>query len=257
MVSSLFAAPAIYLNKARTLKKNTLMVRPYYTYSGMETSLPAGTKDVSSHMGVLFLSYGLTDTITLGTNLLYAYKVSSSGGTQKSSSHGMDDILTLVKFSIFRNEAFFLSSALAVKWNSAFYGSSSEMPPIGSGGTTLDFKLLSDTRIKNEFWISTIFTYNYLITDNSSSANNTLALVVTGDFPLWSKKLYGEFDTDINYSFASGDSNARSEWFFKGFLGLQYKFSPSFHVQFLGGLGVNGEGNKTLLYLRTGVAKSF
>ena len=69
LTAEVFSAPAIYLNKARTLKRNTLMLRPYYTYSGMENLTPSGSNHVNSHMGILFMSYGLTDNITLGTNL--------------------------------------------------------------------------------------------------------------------------------------------------------------------------------------------
>ena len=256
LTPEIFSAPAIYLNKARTLKQNSLVLRPYYTFSGMENTTPAGSNQVNSHMGILFMSYGLTDNITLGTNLNYSYK-HSAGGTGDSYSNGMDDILTLIKVAVFKDETSFLSTAFAVKWNSAFYAGSSEKPPIGSGGTTLDFKILYDLKVVNDFYLSFIPTYNYLITDNTQVTNNFTGIVITGDFPLWNNRLFGEFDMDISYKFSSGSAAGDSEWFFKGFLGLQYRISPALFLQMLGGYGGDGAGYKELWYFRTGVAMSF
>jgi len=258
--SVLAAAPAIYLNKARTLKQYSLVLRPYYTYSGMENTLPAATNYVHSNMGILFMSYGLTDNITLGTNLNYSFKHlehSSVAGTDHFYSNGMDDILTLIKFAVLKNEKSFLSTALAVKWNSAFYAGSSEKPTIGSGGTTLDFKILYDLDVKDDFQISFIPTYNYLITDNDTVTNNYTGIVITGDVPIWNNRLYGEFDLDISYKFSSGSATADDEWFFKGYLGLQYRIYKTMFVQMLAGYGGNDKGSRELIYFRTGMAMSF
>lgn len=258
--SEIFSAPAIYLNKARTLKQHSLMLRPYYTYSGMDNTMPSGSNQVNSHMGILFMSYGLTDNITLGTNLNYSYKHSkhtTAGGTSDSYSNGMDDILTLLKFAVIKSETSHLSTAIAVKWNSAFYASSSEKPPIGSGGTTLDFKILYDVQLGSNFWITFVPSYNYLFTDNDKTTNNITSLILTADFPIWNNRLYGEFDADISYKFTTGNAIADSEWFFKGFLGLQYKINPTLFLQMLAGYGWNGDRSRELLYLRTGIAKSF
>ncbi len=206
------------------------------------------------------MSYGLTDSITLGANLFYTFKFSensSTSGTSSSFSNGMDDILTLMKFAVLKSETSYLSAVLAVKWNSAFYVSSSEKPPIGSGGTTLDCKILYDVQVIHDFWITMISNYNYLITDNDSRNNNYAGFVITGDFPIWENKLYGEIDAEISYSFPSGSSKADSEWFFKGFLGLQYKISKTLFYQLLAGYGGNGDGDKDFLFMRTGVAMSF
>jgi len=256
----LSAAPAIYLNKARTLKQHTLVLRPYYTYSGMENTLPAGTNYVHSNMGILFMSYGLTDNITLGTNLNYSFKHSerSTGtGIDHSYSNGMDDILTLVKFALVQNERSFLSTALAVKWNSAFYASSSRNTPIGSGGTTLDIKILYDLDVKDDFQLSFVPAYNYLITDNNAVTNNFTGIVITGDIPIWNSRLYGEFDLDISYKFSSGSATADDEWFFKGYLGLQYRIYKAMFIQMLAGYGGNDDGSRELIYFRTGMAMSF
>jgi hypothetical protein len=255
--SLLFSAPAIYLNKARTLKQHALMLRPYYTYSGMDNTIPAGSNYIHSNMGILFMSYGLTDNITLGTNLNYSFKhseMTTGAGTTHSYSNGMDDILTLMKFRLFKDERSFISGAFAVKWNSAFYATDSEKPPIGSGGTTLDFKLLYDLQVINGFQLSFVPTYSYLITDNDSVTNNFTGIIITGDVPIWNNRLFGEFDIDISYKFSSGSAGADSEWFFKGFLGLQYKLNKTVFLQMLAGYGGNEKGSKELIYFRTGVA---
>lgn len=150
--------------------------------------MDSGSNHVNSHMGILFMSYGLTDNITL------------------------------IKFAVLKNETSFLSTALAVKWNSAFYAGSSDKPPIGSGETTLDFKILYDLNVVNDFHLSFIPTYNYLITDYDSITNNFTGIVITGDFPIWNNRFFGEFGADISYKFSSGSAAGNSEWFFKGTL---------------------------------------
>ncbi len=252
---SAFSAPGIYLNRAKTMKQNKIMMRTYYVYSSMTQTMPISTSYLYANTGILFSSYGLTDDITIGTNLFYVHKkFENSILPVAPTSHGLDDIVTLIKFAILKNKTSYLSGAFSIKWNSAFYVSSDSTPTIGTNSTDIIGKILYDKKV-GKVWITLIPSYTFMI-KNNSNYDNEIRFISTGSMNVWKNKLFTEMNIDLDYTFNS-DSNADPELIWKGLFGLQYKINENIFAQVLLGYGENTDNTKTFKMLRTGFSFNY
>ncbi len=257
---SLFSAPGIYTDKARTKKKNTFMTRIYYNFSSMEIATSMATTDITAHTGLLFASYGITNNITFGTNIYYSDKTQSNPmGT--NSAYGIGDLSNFFKIKIKGNKKMFLSAIVGVKWNSAHYFSSDTIPPIGTKTTDIMVKMPFDRKF-NKVYMTIIPSYSYSISDDTTKYENTLKLITSFDINC-RHKVAIETGGEMDYYFSILHTLQYDELALKIYGGIQYPIKKNIYIQGMGMYnyykGVNGTApytDKNGVLLRLGMAIS-
>lgn len=253
-----FAAPGIYVDKARTKKKGTFMTRIYYNLSIMHISTPMATTDITTNVGLIFASYGITNNLTFGTNISYVDKTFSNP-MGEFHSYGIGDLSNFFKIKIKGNKKMFLSLIAGVKWDSEYYFSSVQNPPIGTNTTDIMLKLPYDRKFKKAY-MTIIPSYIYSITDDTTKYENTLKLITSFDIQC-RHKIAIETGGEIDYFFSVLHDLQYDELAVKVYGGIQYQISKIVHLQMMGMYnyytpigGTASYTDKNGLFLRLGMA---